>query len=229
MRSIWTSIASSAGKRRSRRAGAAPAAEARAGSAASPAYVPTTVAAFDSGVLNRIEDSLAAAVGPMAKVLVRKTARHAPNYEALCGELAQQVSDPRARDTFLSNCLRAARTPAPTGPSGHGRMTPTHGSEAPTQAQGHVSVRRPGPSRHFSQEAYFGSGSAPRSIGISEQDLQFVETELARQIGPLARVVVKRAAKTTGVLNDLIAKLELEIPSGRQPPRVPRRDEEALR
>jgi hypothetical protein len=40
-----------------------------------------------------------------------------------------------------------------------------------------------------------------------------VETELARQIGPLARVVVKRAAKDTGVLNDLIAKLELEIPT----------------
>ena len=94
----------------------APATEARAGSRAAPAYVPTTAAAFDSGVLNRIEDSLAAAVGPMAKVLVRKTARPAPTYEALCSELAEQVSDPRARDTFLSSCLRAARTP--TGPSG---------------------------------------------------------------------------------------------------------------
>src|SRR5512141_1106649 len=94
---------------------------ARAGSRAAPAYVPTAAAAFDSGVLNRIEDSLAAAVGPMAKVLVRKTARHAPTYEALCSELAGQVSDPRARDTFLSNCLRAARTPTPTGPRGHGR------------------------------------------------------------------------------------------------------------
>ena len=47
----------------------------------------------------------------------------------------------------------------------------------------------------------------------SEEDLHVVETELARQIGPLARVVVKRAAKCAGTLADLIAKLELEIPT----------------
>ncbi|HSB63420.1 MAG TPA: serine/threonine-protein kinase [Thermoanaerobaculia bacterium] len=189
----------------------AAAAEAHAGAPASPAWVPAKAAAFDSGVLNRIEDSLAAAVGPMAKVLVRKTARHAPTYEALCSELAGQVADPRARDTFLSNCLRAARTP--TGPGGQGRMTPTHPSEAPTHARGAGPSSASGPSRHFSQEAYFGSGSASRSLVLSEQDLHFLETELARQIGPLARVVVKRAAKTTGVLADLISKLELEIPT----------------
>ncbi|MFI5120589.1 MAG: serine/threonine protein kinase [Thermoanaerobaculia bacterium] len=189
----------------------APGTAAYPGPRASPGYVPTTAAAFDSGVLNRIEDSLAAAVGPMAKVLVRKTARHAPTYEALCGELAQQVSDSRARDTFLSSCLRAARTPA--GPSAPGRMTPTRGSEAPTHVQGQSAPAASGPSRHFSQEAYFGSGSAPRSLLLSEPDLQFVETELARQIGPLARVVVKRAAKAAGTLADFIAKLELDIPT----------------
>jgi hypothetical protein len=48
---------------------------------------------------------------------------------------------------------------------------------------------------------------------LSEQDLHFVETELARQIGPLARIVVKRAAKGAGGLADIIAKLELEIDS----------------
>jgi serine/threonine-protein kinase len=185
--------------------------EAHAGLSASPAWVPAKAGVFDSAVLNKIEDSLAAAVGPMAKVLVRKTARHAPTYEALCSDLAGQVSDPRARDTFLSNCLRAARTP--TGPAGARRMTPAQGSQAPTYAQGGGPPAASGRSRHFSQEAYFGSGSASRSLVLSEQDLRFVETELARQIGPLARIVVKRAAKATGVLNDLIAKLELEIPT----------------
>jgi serine/threonine-protein kinase len=184
--------------------------EARARQPASPGYVPAKVAAFDSNVLNRIEDSLAAAVGPMARVLVRKTARNVPTYEALCGELAQQVSDPRARDAFLSSCLRAVR--APTGPGSPGRTTPAP-SEAPTHARGDGPSAASGPSRHFSQEAYFGSGSAGKSLLLSEEDLRFVEGELARQIGPLARIVVKRAAKTTGVLNDLIAKLELEIPT----------------
>jgi hypothetical protein len=181
---------------------------------ASPAFVPATAGTFDSGVLNRIEDSLAAAVGPMAKVLVRKTARHAPTYEALCGELAEQVSDPRARDTFLSKCLRAAHTP--TGPGGPGRMTPTpvHASEARTELKSAgPSAAASGPTRPFSYGASVGPGSASRSLVLSEQDLHFVETELARQIGPLARIVVKRASKGAGTLADLMAKLELDIPT----------------
>jgi len=48
---------------------------------------------------------------------------------------------------------------------------------------------------------------------ISEEDLHAAENELAKQIGPLARVVVKRAAKSAGTLADLIAKLELDIPT----------------
>ncbi|MGZ5380887.1 MAG: hypothetical protein ACXWFQ_03430, partial [Thermoanaerobaculia bacterium] len=191
----------------------AAAAEAHAGSRASPAYVPATAGTFDSGVLNRIEDSLAAAVGPMAKILVRRTARNAPTYEALCGELAEQVSDPRARDTFLSKCLRAAHTP--TGPGGPGRMThtPVHASEAPTEARGAGPSAASGPTRPFSQGASFGAGSAGRSLVLSEQDLHFVETELAKHVGPLARVLVKKAAKGAGNMSHVITKLELEIDS----------------
>ena len=149
----------------------------------------------------------------MARVLVRKTARHAPSYEALCGELAEQVADPRARDTFLSKCLRAARTP--TAPEGSHRVTPTpvRASEAPTEVRGSGPAAASGPTRSFYPSAPSGAGSAGRSLVLSEQDLRFVETELARQIGPLARVVVKRAAKGMSSTADLIAKLELEIPT----------------
>jgi serine/threonine protein kinase len=187
--------------------------EVHAGSSASPAYVPATAASFDSGVLNRIEESLAAAVGPMAKVLVRKTARHAPTYEALCGELAEQVSDARARDTFLSKCLRAARTPTASG--GHGRMTPTpvYASQAVTELRGAGPPSASGPTRPFSQGAPVGAGSAGGSPVLSEQDLHLVEIELAKHVGPLARILVKKAAKGAGNMSHVITKLELEIDS----------------
>ncbi len=190
----------------------------------SPGYVPAAGGAFDSGILNRIEESLASAVGPMAKVLVRRTARTAPTIEALCGTLAEQIADTGARDKFLSKCLLAARTP--TGASRSGRTTPAPSSEAPTELRGmggrmggsvggFVSGSgAAGSSKSFSQGgASLASGSAGRPLVISEEDLRAAETELAKQIGPLARIVVKRAAKTAGTLADLIAKLELDIPT----------------
>jgi serine/threonine protein kinase len=53
---------------------------------------------------------------------------------------------------------------------------------------------------------------------ITAKELQFLETELAREVGPLARVLVKAAMKRSGRLEDAIAKLEAEIPteSGRR-------------
>jgi serine/threonine protein kinase len=166
---------------------------------ASPGYVAAAATTFDSGILNRIEENLAFAVGPMAKVLVRKTARTAPTLEALCKELAEQVFDSRARDTFLSKCFVVARTAPGSGRPARETPVPVFLSQAPTWLP--------------TGDSPVASGSAGRALGISEEDLRFAETELARQIGPLARVVVKRAAKSAGNLADLIAKLELDIPT----------------
>jgi serine/threonine-protein kinase len=184
------------------------------GGTASPGYVPAAGAAFDSGALNRIEESLASAVGPMARILVRKTARTAPTLEALCGTLADQIAETAARDRFLSKCLLAARMPA--SGSRPGRTTPAPSSEAPTElpSAGRSITPGPGPSRFFPQGgASLTPSSSGRTLVISEEDLRAAENELAKQIGPLARVVVKRAAKSAGTLSDLIAKLELDIPT----------------
>jgi predicted Ser/Thr protein kinase len=190
--------------------------EPRGGMTGSPGYVPAAGGTFDSGVLNRIEESLASAVGPMAKVLVRKTARTAPTLDALCGMLAEQIAETGARDKFLSKCLLAARTLA--GGSRPGRTTPVPPSEAPTELRSvGASVGgsgAPGYSRSLSAGgASLTPGAPGRTLVISEDDLRAAETELAKQIGPLARVVVKRAAKGVGTLADLIAKLELDIPT----------------
>ena len=45
-----------------------------------------------------------------------------------------------------------------------------------------------------------------------EEDLRFIETELAKRIGPVARVLVKKAAKTATNLNSLAAVLVDNIP-----------------
>jgi serine/threonine-protein kinase len=54
--------------------------------------------------------------------------------------------------------------------------------------------------------------TGPTGTAFREEDLHFYETELARQIGPLARVIVKKAAKKAVNTAALIADLVENIP-----------------
>jgi serine/threonine-protein kinase len=73
-----------------------------------------------------------------------------------------------------------------------GHPTPAPGAASPTPST------KPPPS--------------PPAPVFREEDLHFVEVELARQIGPLARVLVKKAAKTAPNLVALAAALSENIP-----------------
>ncbi|HQR66937.1 MAG TPA: serine/threonine-protein kinase, partial [Thermoanaerobaculia bacterium] len=70
-------------------------------------------AAFDPVVLLRIEESLAASIGPMARILVRKTARTAPTLDALCEELARQLDPGADRDAFCARCRACGKESDP--------------------------------------------------------------------------------------------------------------------
>ena len=187
----------SAGGRRARRHGGRDAsratnAPARAAAAAyasshAPSHAPTHTPphpAFDSGVLNRVEELLAGAVGPMARVLVRRAAKTAPSLEALCSDLAEQVEAGHAREAFRSKCLVAGRSavppPAPAPPS-----SPSHGPAAAraTPAPAHAT-----PGRSVSGTSPAASlGGAGNTLAITEADLHVLDVELARHVGPLAR------------------------------------------
>ena len=55
-------------------------------------------------------------------------------------------------------------------------------------------------------------GSSVSTTSFREEDLRFIETELAKRIGPFARVLVKKAAKTGANLQALAAALAENIP-----------------
>jgi serine/threonine-protein kinase len=174
-----------------------------------PAHTPPPHAAFDSGVLNRVEELLASAVGPMARVLVRRAAKTAPTLEALCADLAEQVEAGPARESFRSRCLVANRSavppPAPTPHTAPSHAPAPRGMPAP----GHAT-----PGRSVSGTAPAASpAGAGNTLSITEPDLRVLEVELARHVGPLARLLVKKAAKSAGSLAQLVAALEAEIPS----------------
>jgi len=114
--------------------------------------------AFAPEILSSIERALALHLGPVAPVLVRRTAKQAMNFDALTRELAAQIPDQAERNEFLTKVGYGARE-VPTAP-------PAPGSEPATLP--------------------------PR---FTPTVLSNIEAELVRHIGPLAKVLVKKAAQ----------------------------------
>ena len=71
---------------------------------------------WDPRVLKVVEDSLAEHIGPVAKILVGRAARHTKDLHELCQALAAQLSTEQERKSFLHNVLRRSKhIPTPLG------------------------------------------------------------------------------------------------------------------
>jgi len=161
---------------------------------------------FDVATLAKIEENLAASIGPMARVIVRKTARTAVSLDALCEELARQLAPGSDREAFCAKCL-ACDKPSTSLAAADREKTPPSGGRIPTSSP--VSGTPPGT----------GAPRAASDPGLSrtpalwnDVDLAAVEAELAKQIGPLAKVLLKKALKIATAPGDLLSGLEENIP-----------------
>lgn len=157
--------------------------------AAALTAAPATPLPFEAEVLARIERSLTQVVGPMARVLVRQAARSSGSLEALCSELADHVEAGAAREAFLGRCRACADATPLTGLAPAPR-TPATGLPA--------------------QRSGAATATAPPALG--EALLVHTESELSRRIGPLARILVRQAARGATSPADLVARLEDNIP-----------------
>ena len=131
-------------------------------------------------------------VGPMAQVMVKRVARGCPDLPTLYARLAEQVTDPAARLAFqheadtLATGTGAARAPGTAAGTGAGRH-PTH----------------PAAARHATGTAGSSVGSASGSGNSSGHTaslappspamLEAAQRLLARQLGPIAGLLVKKA------------------------------------
>jgi len=129
---------------------------------------------WQASVLADVEHSLARHVGPLAAVLVRRTARECADLPSLYAKLAEQVSNPAAREAFLT--LAAKKTHG----SAHGTAAP---SAPPLATASGTMITSGNPSL----------ASAPLSDALVAQSTKL----LAARVGPIASVVVKRAMART--------------------------------
>ena len=138
--------------------------------------------------------------------------------KAMAKDPDERYPDVGALDRDLVR-LQTGETPEPEEPTmtGIATMIDPHGTSTERDARP-SSLPGPAPASGASAArtpaAPTGTPAAPPSSPglFREEDLHFVEVELARRIGPLARVLVKKAAKTAPNLVALATDLAENIP-----------------
>jgi class 3 adenylate cyclase len=132
---------------------------------------------FSAEFLGQLTGALAREIGPVAKLIVRKAAARAADGRRLCEALASNVPE-AGRAAFLAGLTKIPGvTSAPPGAG---------------------STREPVPAE---------TRSASEQAGIGADLLARAEQMLSRQIGPLARLLVREAAKSAKSPRDLFQRL----------------------
>lgn len=143
--------------------------------------------------------------------------------EGLCRVLRKMMAkdrDERYRDVHALDRdlykLQIGETPQPLEPSDSAIATFVSAEAEPPRSAPAATPPRAPEASHAAAEPRAPTPAAPAAVTapppFREEDLHFVEVELARQIGPLARVLVKRAARTAPNLVALGAALADNIP-----------------
>jgi serine/threonine-protein kinase len=171
-----------------------------------PSSLPQTgsaIAHFDPAVLALLEASLVKHVGPMAGTMVRRAARDCADLPALQARLAEQITQVSVREAFLAQLRRA----------GTGTHAPVPGPSTGSTAGSVAGSHRLAPTAPPAPRAPATSGTRA-GPPVSDAWLEQAQRILAAQLGPIARVVLKRAAERTRQRDALCALLLEAAPEG---------------
>ena len=157
--------------------------------------------AWDDDTLRTAEHELAVALGPMAKLIVRKAASQTRDRFELCSILADNIVDPEMRRKFVDafnesgSGVRAgtgasdARSTTGSSPSGHAH--PRTGPPASAAGAGTAQARDT------------RSHGAPLEPAFVDE----ITARLAVYIGPIAPIVTRRAAREAKDRRDFLHRV----------------------
>jgi serine/threonine-protein kinase len=175
-------------------AGAAPPTTGTSSAGTSSAAQSAPPTHWDAAVLAKMEATLAKHVGPLAAVLVRRAARECNDLPSLYAKLGEQITHSAAREAFLAPLVRSGTqggTGGGTGAGTGGGTAGTGGSRSGTAARTGGSASLPA-----SPASQVGTTVIP-GPPVSDALIEQAQRLLAAHLGPIARVVVKRAAERT--------------------------------
>jgi tRNA A-37 threonylcarbamoyl transferase component Bud32 len=145
-----------------------------------------------------VEAALARQIGPMAKFLIKKTAMQAENLEALAELLLPHVPSELGRVEFRAALTQIGRKLDATGTgTGSGTASGSPGGAVSNTISNSLSNSASGTGTGFAAAAGQATGTmAP--VAYDDAYADAVTQRLIALIGPIGRVVAKRAMKQTG-------------------------------
>jgi serine/threonine protein kinase len=146
----------------------------------------TAAPGIDAATLSRLEKCLAAAIGPIAKAVTARSAGGVGDVATLRRLLAENIPEEPSRQEFYRCCERNTAE---------------------------TTVR---PSSAGIQFTNFAQTKPHTTREWTPEFLEKIQHELARYVGPLARVLVNKAAKKVNTPAQLIETLSGEIPNAKE-------------
>ena len=154
------------------------------------------VHSFEPEVIANMEKELAQHLGPLAPVLMRKVKARATSETELRNLLAQSISDPIQRESFIQ------------GPHAHSWGSNNSSSRANNTISRKLANSGPPSSQSGSNPSAF---AITIPVWVTPEAASSLEKLLAKSIGPLARVLVKNESRKTEDFFKLCQALSLHI------------------
>ena len=155
---------------------------------------------WDDDTLRTAESELARAVGPMAKLIVRRAAAQTGNRMELCSILSDSIADPEIRRKFVETFNRMG-SGVRTGASGISGVRGTTGASVSTPGRSRTGAPATLPDAlHVSSTATQGAALVPAFVDQ-------VTARLAVYLGPIAPIVTRKAAREATSRSDFLRRV----------------------
>ena len=145
---------------------------------------------WNEATLAGIERELAQLVGPIAKILVRRTAQQTSTLDALRQRVAVHIPDPQKRETFLAG---------------------TSGTSSSTSASGfaHSRTRTHGSGFRETEQTLVDTGAR-----LTPADVEKAAAVMVGQLGPIAKVMARRCAAKTATREQFVDMIVRQVGDG---------------
>jgi len=154
-------------------------------------------AAWDDDTLRTAEQELARALGPMARLIVRRAAAQTNDRAELCSILSGNIADPETRRRFVDafNKTGSGVRAGTSGARGALASSPSAQRRAPTSMPTTV----PGTTHAV--------GSSSHAAPLEQAFIDQIAGRLAVYLGPIAPIVTRKAARESRTRSEFVRRV----------------------